>query len=1142
MLKENVEEALKDVDSKERQEQRKRESDEAREFSKFHIERAFNNNNVNNSTLGALMMNMGSGMNSSMRKAALLTMVVENAGEIIAWHKKNKAKVKKLFGVSIPALRYEHSESKHSVNNKILDSLIQTSKDGQPGVIADNVWDGYEVFVIPGLWDHAQNLANFKTQSAGDGQLRATHSDTMAELINMVQQLGPASAINISSFVSVEATTNTNKESIIKESVDAAKKILALNPASKIQQEVIQETGSLVRKLNKRLASDSKAMDKAEGMSVFDFDETLIIDGDNFIIATNPKTKETEKISSEDWPTRGTELMELGWDMNFDDFVNVRGGVEGPMFQKLINRVNKFGSKNNFVLTARPMEAAVPIHEWLKSKGINIPLENITGLGNSSGDSKAQWILDKYKEGYNDVYFVDDAMQNVDAVNHVMEQLDIKGSSVQAKVNFNKNVDADFNQILADTSKINARERVSAAEAKRLGRKNEPGFLASFFVPPSAEDFKGLMYRLLAKGKKGDQHMAWFKEHLMDPYAKAYTAWNTYKQNMSNEYKTLKKSFPEVTKFLGVKSIAQDLNDIVKDNGRKDFFKDWIANKERIFSQQNLNKIEAIHGTNYVQNLKDMLWRMEHGTNRMTGQNRIVNGFMNWINGSVGAVMFVNVRSAILQTISTVNFLNFEDNNIFAAAKAFANQPQFWKDFMFIMNSPMLKQRRAGLQIDVNANELASAFREGGNKPIAAIRYLLQKGFLPTQIADSFAIAMGGAGFYRNRLNKYIKEGKNKEQAAQDAFKDFQEVAEETQQSSRPDMVSNQQAGPLGRLVLAWQNTPMQMTRLTKKAISDLVNGRGSAKANISKIMYYGLIQNIWFGTLQTGLGFLLFGRREDDEEEIDKKTQRVLNGALDTLLRGTGIYGAAVATVKNTIMRFREERAEGWTGDQTYTILEAISLSPPIGSKLRKVYKAIQTDKFNRGVGDKLKYRIENPGLSIAANVIEAVTNIPIARMVNKANNIEEALTGNHELWQRMALMGGWDMWSVGIKDEEVVQAKEEAKQERKEQKKKEKEQKKIEEKKKKEQEKKEEEERKEKEGIKTVRCSGSNSSGKRCGMTTETKEDSWTCVHHREFKDGSDSDGDGIKEYRCTATKSNGQRCKNKTENENKKCYAHQ
>ncbi len=71
-------------------------------------------------------------------------------------------------------------------------------------------------------------------------------------------------------------------------------------------------------------------------------------------------------------------------------------------------------------------------------------------------------------------------------------------------------------------------------------------------------------------------------------------------------------------------------------------------------------------------------------------------------------------------------------------------------------------------------------------------------------------------------------------------------------------MISEQQAGVLGRLILAWQNTPMQMTRLTKKAISDLVNNRGDAKANISKILYYGFIQNIIFGTLQSGLAFLL--------------------------------------------------------------------------------------------------------------------------------------------------------------------------------------------------------------------------------------------------------------------------------------------
>jgi hypothetical protein len=30
--------------------------------------------------------------------------------------------------------------------------------------------------------------------------------------------------------------------------------------------------------------------------------------------------------------------------------------------------------------------------------------------------------------------------------------------------------------------------------------------------------------------------------------------------------------------------------------------------------------------------------------------------------------------------MSMVNYLNFADNNIFAAAKAFANQKQYWTD------------------------------------------------------------------------------------------------------------------------------------------------------------------------------------------------------------------------------------------------------------------------------------------------------------------------------------------------------------------------------------------------------------------------------------------------------------------------------
>ena len=186
---------------------------------------------------------------------------------------------------------------------------------------------------------------------------------------------------------------------------------------------------------------------------------------------------------------------------------------------------------------------------------------------------------------------------------------------------------------------------------------------------------------------------------------------------------------------------------------------------------------------------------------------------------------------------------------------------------------------------------------------------------------------------------------------------------------------------------------------------------------------------------------FSLFGSNEEEEEKENqkKKSQRVLNGALDTLLRGTGIYGAAIATLKNTILKWQEERDKSFgRRDDSKIILEALNFSPPIGSKLRKINSAVKTERFNKGVSEQLGLRVENPNLNIAANVIEGLTNLPLARILNKVNNIEEAITSNHETWQRVALLSGWDKWSIGIKDEELEEAKVRAKQQRAEDKKK--------------------------------------------------------------------------------------------------------
>ena len=915
------------------------------------------------------------------------------------------------------------------------------------------------------------------------------------------------------------------------------------------------------------------------------------------------------RLTAEEFASKGSELLEQGAKFDFSEFNKVVDGTPGPLLKKARNRAKKYGTKDMFVLTARPQQSAFAIQQFLKGQGLDIPIKNITGLANSTGSAKAQWMLDKFAEGYNDMYFVDDAIQNVEAVKQVLDQLDIKSEVVQARIKFSKNASKEFNTIIEESQGTKAEKVISQAAAKKLGKHK--GWWR-IFVPASAEDFKGLMYRFLGKGEQGDRHMAWFKDHLFDPFAKGIRSWNNYKQGMVNEYKALKKEFKDIKKSLNTKvkgtdftaeqavrvylwdkagfevpgldnetksklishvldntrlkifadtlskitrtedgyvkprqgwsigAISNDLNDIVNKIGRKQFLAEYIANAEAIFTPENMNKIEALYGTGYRNALENILYRMENGGNRRTSEDKNVNRLLGWINGSVGAIMFFNMRSALLQTISTVNFINWNDNNLFKASAAFANQKQFWKDFVMLFNSSQLKQRRAGIQIDVSASELSRAFAEGKGTPQGVISWLLEKGFTPTQVADSFAIAFGGASFYRNRYNTYINQGMSRKDANEKTMLEFQEIAEETQQSSREDLISQQQASVLGRVVLAFQNVTMQYTRLTKKSLSDLVNRRGDAKTNISKIIYYGAVQNIIFLSLQSALAAFIWG--DEDDEEIDKKTKQVINGSLDSFLSGMGLHGAIVKTIKNTISVYKEEKEKGWNREDGKILLELMSFSPPIGSKLRKIWNALKTEQYNEGVSEELGWRIENPNLYYWASIIEAATNIPTQRLVKKANNIEEAITGNHLMWQRIMLGLGWSAWTIGVEDEELQEAKEKVKEKKEiEKEEKKKEDKIIKEKEKEEEKIKEEEEKKEK-GIKTIRCSGIRSNGERCGNTTETSDKTWLCYHHAEFTDGADRDGDGIKEYRCTAIKNSGERCKNKTENKNKKCYAHQ
>jgi len=801
----------------------------------------------------------------------------------------------------------------------------------------------------------------------------------------------------------------------------------------------------------------------------------------NLEFSLRGKTKgKTYKINATEFAKQSIDLEAQGAKFNFDEFSKVIDGKKGPLFDLAQKRKGKFGNKDIFILTARPQLAAPEIYEFLKKIGLEIPLANITGLENGSPQAKADWIIGKAAKGYNNFYFADDAIKNVKAVKNVLEQIDVKSKVQLALASKKRTFDDIFNNIIESSTGIKNYKTYSEARAKVEGKKNNK---TTFFIPPSAEDFTGLLYRMLGKGKVGDAQFQFFKDNLLDPYNRAEIAVTQAKISAANDFKALKKNLKTLPKKLskqtGVgkfsfgqavrvaiwtrqgmkipglsKTDANKLNAFINKNkelsmfvneliniqkgkpypepgdnwtagtiisditnginkvNRKEYLQEFIENSDIIFSDKNMNKLQAAYGSKYIEALRDSLRRMKSGSNRPIGGSRVVNEVLDWLNNSVGTVMFLNRRSGILQTISSVNFIDFGDNNIFKAGKALANQPQFWSDFMTLINSPYLVERRDGLKINVSESEIADAVAESDNKVKAAISYLLNKGFVFTRYADSFAIASGGATFYRNRLEALKKKGMTEEQAKKQAFEDFRAIAETNQQSSSPSKISQQQASAAGRVILAFANTPMQYARIQKRAIQDLIAGRGDWKSNISKITYYGIIQNLIFNALQNALFLMLF---DDEDEEQESKTGRIANGMADSLLRGLGIQGAAVSALKNVLLKIGEENKKKSTKYRE-AVFEAFDFSPPLDSKVRKLRSAGQTFDWNMKEIKQEGFNLNNPAYLAGGQIISSTTNIPVDRAVSDINALRQIFSNNTENWQKVALALGWSTWDVGL------------------------------------------------------------------------------------------------------------------------------
>jgi hypothetical protein len=1008
-----------------------------------------------------LMKGFNDNMKGPMRAAGRLTYVPTN----IDTKGYNNNNVGKLF-------EYEHGIPSSVMNLMIADAVFGKNKE----ISLSKLKDSYQVGVISKGFD--DNFGNFfkasmpLTYQYGDTPLTRwfnefTIGGEVTELFNIQtgkivkESVGPAKLWN-SIQQAKQANVTALDNNVVKASMETNEDIIGYAATVDDALNVGRDIKAPVRKIR-----------------VFDFDDTLATTESDVLFTAPDGTK--GKLNAEEFATQGKTLLDQGYKFDFSEFNKVTKGKPGPLLDIAKKIQAARGTEDVFVLTARAPEAQVAIKEFLDSVGLNLPLKNITGLGNSTGAAKANWLVNKAAEGYNDFYFADDALQNVKAVRDAMSVLDVKSKVQQAKMSLEADINEDFNRIVEEATGIRSESRYSEAKGKIVGAKKGR---FKFFIPYSAEDFLGLIYPILPKGAKGNSAMKWFKERLMDPYTRASNNLSTFRKNMFEDFKKLKedldvpkdlkktnksgfsneqavrvyiwnkqgmtvpglskgdtkelldiieanqnlKTFADEIMKLNktfeynapseswlAGTITTDLIDGVNKGVRRKYLEEWQRNVDVIFSQENLNKLEAAYGTKYVEALKNVLERMKQGKNRLASGNRLSNRILDYINNANGVVMFLNIRSAVLQTLSSANFINWSFNNPIKAGKAFANQKQYWSDFMMLMNSDFLVDRRNGMRINISENEIANAANTSGNKAQAAISYILSKGYAPTQFADSFAIALGGATYFRNRsadLMKNNPEMTQKEADAQ-AMLEFREKAEESQQSSDPMRISQQQSSDAGRLILAYANTPMQYARMQKRAFQDLAAGRGDNKANVSKIIYYGVVQNLMFNMLQQAV-FALAANSEDDDEQEVKKAIGVANGMADSILRGLGMGGAAVAVAKNFLLDIYERsgRSRPEYVDSIYKLLQ---FSPPISSKISKLRQAAwNLDSKKRRKKAMEDFGLDNPGYEATTKVVSAVTNVPLDRVLLKMQNIEAAMDEETEWWQSVAMLAGWPEWQI--------------------------------------------------------------------------------------------------------------------------------
>lgn len=149
-------------------------------------------------------------------------------------------------------------------------------------------------------------------------------------------------------------------------------------------------------------------------LRVFDFDDTLV-KTNSFIYVKHSGNKESKLTPGE----YAVYEPKDGDQFDFSDFERVQDPQEIKGVTKLLKTVARAeGERKVVILTAR--SAYKPVKQYLEDIGLKDIY--VVALGSSDPQHKADWIEDKIKKGYDDVFFIDDSHKNIAAVGKLKEK------------------------------------------------------------------------------------------------------------------------------------------------------------------------------------------------------------------------------------------------------------------------------------------------------------------------------------------------------------------------------------------------------------------------------------------------------------------------------------------------------------------------------------------------------------------------------------------------------------------------------------------------------------------------------------------------------------------------------------------------